>query len=273
MTVLFNGRFSAGATFDDYNRVDLEPASADIPGLAAGRSGSYEYAADPANSSRTVARLTCVAASPGRCEIRPQSVDYSGSAPDWGTRWYAFWTYIPESFRQPPANGVDADVSTASNVRTIIAQMHETEDGGDTAHFPSLQLFVDISNRYKIILTYDENASTASRAPNVRTLNGWPIEFNRWVEWVFRYRYSSDTNGELDIYKDRRLQFSYTGRTGYNDTASPYFKGGLYAFSQASWTLTRSIYHDGIVIGDENSSYEEVTGHAALEEPTARGLV
>ena len=127
--------------------------------------------------------------------------------------------------------------------------------------------------RYKIGLTYDANATTVSRAPNSRVLGPIPVVTDRWVEWVLDYTYAHDGTGAIAMYMDRRKLFSVTGPTAYNDAEGPFWKYGSYAYSPASWTESTVVYTRGAVIGDASSSYLEVTGHAALETATVRGIV
>lgn len=274
MTILFDGRFDQGASFADYNRIDRAPDSADIPPLASGRPDDYELVPDPAGSGIMVAKLVQPAGDPGRRELRPFVDDSQGaSGPDFGTRWYACWLYIPSEpeFQLPPASGVDADSDQAANNRTIIMQLHQTESVGEPS-FPPFQLAID-QNGYIIILTNDPTHPTVNRVPNPRYMR-LPLVRDVWEEWVLRIRYSWDTNGEMDFYRNRRRLFSISGEiTGYNDTTGPFMKFGSYSFSLASWTKPRTVYTKGMVIGDADSSYLEVTGHAALETATVRGVL
>lgn len=275
MTILFNGRFDQGVSFAAYNRADRAPASADIPPLEGGRPGEYELVPDPAGSGATVARLTMQAAAPGRLELRPFLEDYEGSSgPDWGTRWYAMWMYVPSEpeFQLPPASGTDVDTTEAANNRTLVMQLHQTESVGEPS-FPAFQLSVD-QNGYVVMLTHDTSHPSVSRVPNLRVLRNLPLRRNTWEEWVLRVRYAYDTNGEMELFRNRRRLFSVTGQpTGYNDEAGPFMKFGLYAYSLASWTQARTVYTRGMVVGDGNSSYLEVAGQIALEPATARGLI
>lgn len=275
MTILFNGRFDQGATFDLYDRVDREPESADVPPLAAGRVGEYELVADPAGSGATVAKLTMQAAEPGRMELRPFQEDFEGgTGPDFGVRWYATWLYIPPEpeFQLPPASGVDVDTSEAANNRTLIMQLHQTESPEEPS-FPALQLSID-QNGYVIMLTHDETHPSVSRVPNLRVLRNLPLVRGVWEEWVLHIHYAWDSNGAMTMYRNRRPIFSVSGTpTGYNDAVGPFMKFGAYAYSLASWTQPRTVYTKGMVIGDADSSYLEVTGHAALETATINRVI
>lgn len=276
MTILFDGRFHAGATFGDYDRVDRDPETADNPPVDAGRAGEYELVDDPAGTGLTVAKLTMQASAPGRMELRPFTEDFEGdgSPPDWGTRWYAMWMYVPSEpeFQLPPASGVDVDTDEAANNRTLVMQLHQTESVGEPS-FPAFQLSID-QNGYVVILTHDETHPSVSRVPNLRALRNMPLVRNVWEEWVLRVRYAYDSNGSMTLYRNRRPLFSISGEpVAYNDAVGPFMKFGSYAYSLSSWTQRRTVYTRGMVIGDNASSYLEVTGHAALETATVRGAL
>lgn len=275
MTILFNGRFDRGARLSDYYHIAREPQDTDQPPLASGRPDDYELVKDPAGSGVTVAKLVMPAAAPGRRELRPYAEDFFGGVgPDFGVRWYGCWLYIPEEpeFQLPPASGVDVDSSEAANNKTLIMQLHQWESPGEPS-YPAMQLAID-QNGYVILLTSDPTHPTVSRVPNLRVLRNMPLIRNVWEEWVFRFRYSWDTNGELDIYRNRCRIFSVSGvSTGYNDVIGPFMKFGLYAYSLATWDRTRTVYTKGMIIGDENSSHLEITGHEALLSVSARGAV
>lgn len=271
MTILFDGRFSRGAKFSNYYKIDLDPEGNDTPPLFAGRPGRYEYVTDPRDRLTVVAKLTKPADAPSRSELRPFQTDFAGANPDWGTRWY-YWSFcIPSYWKIQNSISTDTDSVLCSNARTLITQIHETEDVGDAAHFPCFQQAVD-GEKLKIILTNDTNANTVSRVPNLRVLDGWPVRRDVWEHCVLKMHYASNNNGLMEYYQNDRLQFSYSGSpTGYNDSLSPYIKGGLYGYSGTNQTDPMVILFDGYVIGDENSSYEEVTGRVLRNRSVVRG--
>lgn len=269
MTILFDGRFSAGATFDDYYRVDRNPAENATP-QAAGVVGAYEYATDPVGSA-TVAKISAPNLVPGRTELRPNQVDVAGSGPEYGERWYAWWIFLPVDFVYPVNIGVDAIGRPHS--RVIVAQLHETADGGEVVHPPPFSLYVGGDARYHLVLSNDENATTVDDFPNVRQLHSWPTRPGQWDEWVMNINIAADSNGFMRLYLNRRLQLSIDGAANtFLDTVGPYLKAGIYCFANAYTPALRTIYSRGIVIGDGDSSYEEVTGNAVLETPAARAV-
>lgn len=259
MTILFDGRFANGADFSDYYSID--PYGTPVAG---GVAGAYELVSDPAGTGETVAKLTMQNAAPGRVELRPYQVDIAGGGPVWGERWYAWWTYLPTDWVNPVSQSVDA--SGLSDSRVNFAQSHDTQDVGDTTHLPPWIIFIDQHGRWKIATTYDTNATTASRDPNLRVMDGLPVALGRWDLWVLHQNLAYNTDGFTHFYRNRRKIYSVTGTpTQYNDSVGPFFKSGLYSFFGALDPSSRFIYHKGIVIGDESSSHLEVSGASVLE--------
>lgn len=281
MAILFDGRFdnaprssgSGGATFDLYEKIDRNPVAVATP-LAAGESGSYEYVENFRGLSR-VAKLTAPAETTSRVELRPYVEDPPGPGPVYGERWY-WWSFmVPDDWVVTPSRGVDTGTDLVGTQRVIVGQVHETSDGGDTIHFPPMQLYIE-GDHYMLALTADTNATTVSRVPNLKVLGRWPLQTNRWVDWVLHANWAADTNGFLNFYKDRRLVYNATGlATTYNDTDGLFMKAGLYWFADMAREpyVRRVLYSRGIVIGDENSSHLEVSGLSVLDRAAMRSMV
>lgn len=278
MAILFNGRFDnahrsqglGGANFGAYAKIDRDPVTVVSP-VAAGEAGSYEFVENFRGYSR-VAKITTPVDSTARCELRPYVEDPTGPGPVYGTRWYWWSTLIPDDWTFTPARGVDTDTDLVGNQRVIIGQIHETSDGGDAVHFPPVQLYLQ-NRHYTLCLTADANATTTARVPNLKVLGRWPVRTNRWEEWVIHTKLAADTTGFLHFYRNRRLLYSLTGAvTTYNDTAGLFMKAGCYWFGDNYSPRTRVLYSRGIVIGDANSSYAEVSGKSLLDRPAIGGM-
>lgn len=281
MAILFDGRFdnaarpsgTGGARFSSYAKLDANPVAISVID-GAGVSGQYEYVENFRGLSR-VALLTAPLASTSRIELRPYTEDPAGSGPVYGTRWYWWSTLVPDDWVFNPSRGVDAGTDLVGNQRCIIAQVHETADGGDTVHFPPVQLYIE-NDAYVLATTADTNATTVARCPNLRVLGKWPVVRNRWVDWVLNVKWAADTTGFINFYKDRRLVYNATGiATTYNDSAGLFMKAGLYWFGDMvkDFGITRRLYSRGIVVGDANSSHLEVSGLTVLDRAAMRSCV
>jgi len=270
MAIIFDGRLSAG-DFSPYNRVDIEPAAADIPPVRTGRAGFYERVLDPIGGRRYVAKLTAYSGAPGRCELRPFQTDMAGSGPEYGELWYSF-EHMFMDWPIDRSQSVTAAISSQlGDARDMLAQLHDTADGGDATHQPPFLLALE-GDRIFFYTTYDTAATTTLTAPNLRVLKSFPLELGRWIKWVFHIKYTINSDGFIHLYKDRRKVYSVTGTpTAYNDTVGPFFKSGIYKYFGANSPASRTIYHSGIVVGDSSSSFLEVTGESELDAPSIRG--
>lgn len=270
MAIIFDGRFANGVLFSAYNRVDLDPLPGDIPPLADGRPGYYEYASDPAGEGGRCARLTTYFASPGRTELRPFQTDIAGFPTE---LWYAWWVYFPDDWAKVSSQSVDVATNLVGGGRTIIGQLHDTSDGGDVTHFPLMQLYT-LGQWLTLATTYDTANPTVSRAPNLRVLGNWPLVTGQWYEFVYHTNIALTGAGFIEFYINRRLQYSITGTANaYNDAVGPYFKAGAYGYYGNNSPGSRTLYSKGIVIGDSASSYEEVTGNSLKQRASMRSAV
>lgn len=85
---------------------------------------------------------------------------------------------------------------------------------------------------------------------------------NTWTDWVFHIKFSYESDGLLQIWKDGVLVLDRKGPNTYKDKTGNYFKMGLYKYGwkegYQSNTTQRIAYYDEIRVGNEHSSYEEV---------------
>ena len=299
MAITFEGRFHApySANLSDYNRVEWQDdnnedtvvgASADIPGNDAGRSGHYEYSNDPVGVEDRVVRLYTDLSRPGRTELRPMLRMFGNTGgPVYGENWIATWQYIPRGGYDlyEPSGGFTKNVPAVAGTNQIIWQIPAWPDAHDILDEPgapvnghhSTFILAIVNRNIEFRRTSDANTPTTERAPNQVIIRKFcPLEwvFDRWVEWVFHIKHAVDGTGFIHIYRDRYLELSIENiNSAYNDTLGPYVKTGLYKYFNATYSPTAlSLYSKGVVIGDDSSDYEEVTGHASLGYSAGRGI-
>lgn len=271
MTILFDGRFSATPDFSLYNRIERDPAAHDVPPITGGVLDAYEIVTDPVGTD-SVAKITIQSGSPGRCELRPFFRDTSASPPEFGERWYAWWDLFPADWVDEIPGVAHPQTDLLSSTEDIIAQCHSHPDASDGVHSPQFALFVQ-GRKIKFARTYETAAVTTMVMPNLTVHGSWPLVKMQWIEWVLHVNWTINSNGFFHLYKDRRLAYSQTGAPNtYNDALGPYFKSGFYKYSGALSPATQVRYSKGVVIGDNTSSYLEVTGHSALERATIRRI-
>ncbi len=97
-----------------------------------------------------------------------------------------------------------------------------------------------------------------------------PMQKGQWNDFVMHIKWSPNGDGILKVWVNGTLELNSVGPNYYNEHPTdtyPYFKMGLYqsSYGKSTWseeiqwgTLERTLYHDELRIGDENSNYTEV---------------
>jgi hypothetical protein len=60
----------------------------------------------------------------------------------------------------------------------------------------------------------------------------------KWVDWVFRIRWSSSTGGRITVWRNKQQAVDATGPTMKADTSGPYWKFGIY---KSPWSQVPSL--------------------------------
>lgn len=88
---------------------------------------------------------------------------------------------------------------------------------------------------------------------------------DQWVRFVFHYKFSYNTDGKWQIWKNGQQIYNYSGKTIYPPAITsslPSFKLGIYkwpwAGSGSSDVKTRIMYVDDVRIGNEKCTYNDL---------------
>ncbi len=176
-------------------------------------------------------------------------------------RWYGFQTLLPDSW--------EADRSFE-----MIAQWHGWPDfdQGETWRTPPLSLIVE-GDRIKIHNRWDPKPVTQNNdpAPEGGTETIWQGNYvkGEWSDWVFRVKWSYQSDGLIQVWRDGEKIVDRRGPNTYNDESGIYFKTGLYKphwkyeNSDTSTTTRRTLYVDNVRIGDRQLP-QNLSADAAL---------
>ena len=97
-----------------------------------------------------------------------------------------------------------------------------------------------------------------------------PMNRGEWNDFVLHVKWSPNSDGIIQTWVNGKLELDSNGPNYHNEHPAnvyPYFKMGLYqsSYGKSDWskdiiwnTLERTLYHDELRIGGENSSFTEV---------------
>jgi hypothetical protein len=158
--------------------------------------------------------------------------------------------------------------STTDPNGTVVVQWHGPPDPDEPAHSPQLSIRVTKDNRWRIVTMYDANAKSTSTSPQKLSYDLGSIKKGVWVDWVVHAKWHYNSTGLLEIWKDGTKVVDRDGPNTYNDQTQIMVAFGIYkgwySREQPSPRDILTIYHDGVRIGDQNSTYADVASKVSL---------
>lgn len=84
-----------------------------------------------------------------------------------------------------------------------------------------------------------------------------------WTDWVFHVKWSYQSDGLLEVWRDGRKVVTQKGPNTFNDKGGPYFKMGMYKGWQdperpGDAVTRRVLYHDEYRMGSITATYDDV---------------
>ena len=247
--VVFQDDFQSGQfdkwTFsenDNYEIVHENPERikiVDAPGLGGGRKAVRFAVRRAPNSFRSEISLP--------------------SEPGFHERWYGERIFVPNDWVFDPNRAV-----------SIVLQWHAVR-GNWRATFPNLEISIGNTNWF-IRQSYGCAQTQPTRTQKILAD---PVQRGAWVSWVIHARWSPNTDGLLQIWKDGKLVMDAKGTNVYSTIGveyTPYLKTGIYhpewhlnkegrreAFEKETPVSTNIvIYVTDIKIGNERAKFEDV---------------
>lgn len=172
--------------------------------------------------------------------------------------WYGLSIFLPNDWQ------TDA-------MDEVVAQWNATCDahlGEDARRSPPLALRIK-NNIWFITNRWDERKITppGNTAPKTILWKG-PFAKGVWTDWVVHARWSYESDGLIEIWKNGEKIIVWKGPNAYNDELGLRFKIGIY---KPKWNDPRAkanirrrvIYHDEVRIGGNDAAYEDVAPSAA----------
>ena len=168
--------------------------------------------------------------------------------------WYGFSIFLPKDF-------------TVNENWEILAQWHGCPDFGigEDWRSPVMALLTHNPNfssswaAWTLNLRWDSKRNTQESGETVyegtETFELGAYETGVWTDWVFHVRWSYESDGFLEIWKNGVKILYYEGPNCFNDAYGPYFKMGIYASKVKD---NRIVYHDEFRMADKNGTYTDV---------------
>lgn len=177
-------------------------------------------------------------------------------------RWYGFSLMLP------------SDWETESSFE-IVTQWHSIPDFDLKEDWRSPSLYLSVRNKvWRITNRWDPKLRTLKNDPKpeggIATLWEGPYQKGVWTDWVVHVKWSSQSDGLLEVWKNGELVVSKKGPNTYNDRQGPYLKMGLYKpdwkySPKKSTAKVRVLYADEVRIGDGSANYAAVAPPAKLQ--------
>lgn len=135
---------------------------------------------------------------------------------DSSIKWYRFSTYM---------SAADWQNDTREEVFT---QWHDKAINSSTSASPPLS-FETKDSRYRFRIRYSlTDYRTGGQRIELKPIDGGPILFDQWVDWVVYYNPRTDGNGRVQIWRNGVSVVNYTGPCNYVGSQPPYMKIGIY---------------------------------------------
>jgi hypothetical protein len=177
----------------------------------------------------------------GDANSYPRSeINWPASYASYNDRWFSFWVYWPSA-----TEGSDSKPE-------ICHQVHQT-----AATSPPLSLHIQNGHLQAEINGQIFTGQLGNGSGTINTDLG-AVPTDTWVHFVCHYKFSVNTDGRWQIFKDGVSIYNYTGKTLYPasiSTALPSFKIGIYKWpwtgTGTSDVTTRVMLVDDVRIGNE----------------------
>lgn len=169
------------------------------------------------------------------------------------TYWMGFSVFAPTSYNFPdPSNKLDS----GSSEWQLLWQFHGIQDSCDQLNLnPPIAAFLKKEVSGYIFSIKGDDRECIAR-PYVRN-SSYSASFSKgvWHDIVINFRFSYKDSGFFRVWIDGKQVANDSGINTYNQSKGPYFVLGPYGNMKNETT----IYYDEIRVGDNNSSFTEVS--------------
>ena len=169
--------------------------------------------------------------------------------------WYGFSILLPDDY-------------VPDKVWEIVAQWHGVPDFkiGENWRNPVMALSTT-GGKWDLVSRWDAKENTfegGKRAyGGTKKYNLRPYRTGVWTDWVVHVKWSYESDGLLEVWKNGEKVVEQEGPNTFNDKKGPYFKMGLYKGwenpnSPSDAVSSRILYHDEFCMAGSGASYDDV---------------
>lgn len=181
-------------------------------------------------------------------------------------RWYGVRIFVPSDWEFGSANTADQS--------DIVTQWHHLSSlpASATGKYPPLSVSIQGTT-----WAINNNFGVEGQATRDNFVATGRVDAGRWTAWVFHIKWSPESDGRLQIWKDGVLAVDKHGPTTYRTgkSTTPYWKIGIYHpnwksrneakfNSPPSPVKSRVIFVDDVRMGDRHATYQDVAPPGAL---------
>lgn len=186
--------------------------------------------------------------------------------------WIGFSVYVQDGF-----------VIDKPDVGELVFQVQASPDPDEAYRSPILAMEID-EDDWRIVSRWDTRPTTPDETfTGSATVYQKPLgsSIGSWTDWVFHIKWTHQSDGFIEVWRDGKLVGSRTGPNGSNDQEGPYPSFGIYKWpwkpgnessypsSNTDWRL---FYHDEIRIAGADGDYGVVAPGLPLRKTWQRAL-
>ena len=172
-----------------------------------------------------------------------------------GEYWYGFSIFLPDDY-------------IPDSIWEIVAQWHGVPDFdmGETWRNPVMALSTN-DGKWHIVNRWDAKRNTYESGKKVyggsKTYDLGLYQTGVWTDWVVHVKWSYQSDGILEIWKNEKQVVDQSGPNTFNDAKGPYFKMGIYKGWKdpdrpSDAVSKRILYHDEFRMAGANATYKDV---------------
>lgn len=164
-------------------------------------------------------------------------------------RWYGWSLLLP------------ADHVKVQGKSDILFQWHRGGGAPSWARGHPMCFMINGAGSYQLIWTYQETPNDPKTRINESQDLGisYLQDRGKWVHWALHAKWSVSNEGSLGLYRNGKRIWEHHGANWLNWGPGPMVKCGIYT-GDPGWSGNDPtiVYHDNIIIGDQDSGVQEV---------------